>query len=155
MNRYDISDGQLLPTDIHYIEMGLDDGAPTTDDPNALLALRLPNAADPEDIVPFLDWIAAVIVEFPKFADGRAYTQARILRDYYQFRGRIIATGDVLPDQLFFMVRCGIDVIEVEANNLDTYQRALGSFSHVYQRASDALEPISVKRQKPNLSVGR
>ena len=153
MNRYEIRDGQLVPLQDHYVEVDLEDDFETATDSNTLLALRLPNDIDPEDVAGRLDHITAIIVEFPKFADGRAYSQARILRDQYQFRGKIIARGDVLPDQIFFMVRCGIDSVELASNNIDVYQRALGTFSHVYQRGSDTIEPVFAKRQNYPLRV--
>jgi len=85
---------------------------------------------------------AGVRLQFPAFADGRAYTQARHLRARLAFRGAIIAAGDVLPDQLFFMRRCGIDHIETDRTDIETFNRALTAFSHVYQPAADGQAPV-------------
>ena len=70
--------------------------------------LELANDADPMDAD--LDGVTRVDLHFPKFADGRAYSQARLLRQRRQFTGEIRATGDVLIDQLVHMARCGFDV---------------------------------------------
>ena len=51
---------------------------------------------------------------FPKFQDGRAYSQARILRERLGFRGELRATGQVLRDQFVFMLRAGFDSFEVK-----------------------------------------
>ena len=50
---------------------------------------------------------------FPAFRDGRAYSQARILRENLGFRGELRATGQVLRDQFLFMLRAGFDSFEV------------------------------------------
>jgi uncharacterized protein (DUF934 family) len=54
-----------------------------------------------------------VALAFAKFADGRAFSYARILRDRYRFKGEIRATGDVLIDEIPLMLRCGFDSFEV------------------------------------------
>jgi len=54
-----------------------------------------------------------VALAFAKFADGRAFSYARILRDRYGFRGELRATGDVLIDEIPLMLRCGFDSFEV------------------------------------------
>ena len=50
---------------------------------------------------------------FPSFKDGRAYSQARVLREQYGFRGELRATGNVLRDQFLFLLRAGFDAFEV------------------------------------------
>jgi phosphoadenosine phosphosulfate reductase len=54
-----------------------------------------------------------VALAFAKFADGRAFSYARILRDRYGFRGELRATGDVLIDEIPLMLRCGFDSFDV------------------------------------------
>lgn len=67
--------------------------------------LVLPNDADPRDAS--LDGISVVELQFPKFSDGRAFSQAFLLRRRLGFTGQIRATGDVLIDQLQQMQRSG------------------------------------------------
>ncbi len=60
-----------------------------------------------------LDRLAAIIIPFAKFSDGRGYSVARRLRDELNFKGEIRATGDVLLDQLPLMLRCGFDAFAI------------------------------------------
>lgn len=84
----------------------------------------------------------AIILEFPKFADGRAYSQARNLRERLGFNGHIIARGDILRDQVLFMARCGIDVIDVADADRAGFEAALAEFSQVYQTSADRARPV-------------
>ena len=63
-----------------------------------------PNNRDLDDLVPYLDRLAAVALVFPSFRDGRAYSQARLLRERLRYHGELRATGQVLrerPEELF------------------------------------------------------
>ena len=73
-----------------------------------------PNNRDLDDLVPYLDRLAAVALVFPSFRDGRAYSQARLLRERFLYRGELRATGQVLRDQFVFMLRAGFDAFEVK-----------------------------------------
>ena len=73
-----------------------------------------PNNRDIHELAPYLDKLALVALVFPKFQDGRAYSQARILRERFGFRGELRATGQVLRDQFIFMQRAGFDSFEVK-----------------------------------------
>ena len=59
-----------------------------------------PNNRRVAEFAPHLDRLALVALTFPAFKDGRAYSQARLIREHYGFRGELRATGDVLRDQL-------------------------------------------------------
>ena len=115
---------------------------------NAALAVRLPNDAPVEAIAQDLHRLSAVVLEFPAFKDGRAYSQARVLRERHGFRGEIRATGDVLQDQAIFLVRCGFDAFEVDAATADAWSRALRRISVVYQPAADASVPALWRRHR-------
>jgi len=54
-----------------------------------------------------------IALAFAKFADGRAFSYARILRDRHGFKGELRATGDVLIDAIPLMLRCGFDTFDV------------------------------------------
>ncbi len=54
-----------------------------------------------------------VALAFAKFADGRSFSYARLLRDRHGFRGELRAVGDVLIDEIPLMLRCGFDSFEV------------------------------------------
>ena len=78
----------------------------------------------------------AVALRFPKWTDGRAYSQAVLLRGRLRHRGRAIATGEVLADMLPLLRRCGFDGVQLRADqSLEAAQRALGYFDSHYQTA--------------------
>jgi uncharacterized protein (DUF934 family) len=118
-------------TDINYVE----DDVKTTarSDESALPGLlAIPNDADPRSLN--LDGITRVDLHFPKFTDGRAYSQAFLLRRRLGFKGEIRATGDVLIDQLVQMQRSGFDVAVLrEDQDAAHAQRQFDRFGAFYQ----------------------
>lgn len=102
------------------------------------LGIRLHSDQSPEVIAGDVAHFAVVALEFPKFRDGRAYSYARLLRERYGFKGELRAVGDVLLEQLFFMMRTGFDAFEVNsADPLRDYEVALADFSVWYQPTGD------------------
>ncbi len=102
------------------------------------LGIRLHSDQPPELIAPDLAHFTVVALEFPKFRDGRAYSYARLLRERYGFKGELRAVGEVLLEQLFFMLRTGFDAFEiVSADPLKDYRTAVADFSVWYQPAAD------------------
>jgi uncharacterized protein (DUF934 family) len=77
--------------------------------------LQLPNDADPLEVS--LDGVVRIELNFPKFTDGRAFSQASLLRRRRAFKGDIRATGDVLVDQLVQMQRTGFSSAVLRADN--------------------------------------
>lgn len=78
---------------------------------------------------------SSLVLQFPKWTDGRAYSQAVLLRGRVQFKGELIATGDVLADMLPLLRRCGFDAVQLQAGQREeTAQRALGFITTPYQR---------------------
>src|ERR1700755_2374888 len=97
-----------------------------------------PNNRDLDDLVPFLDRLAVVALVFPSFRDGRAYSQARLLRERHRFRGELRATGQVLRDQFVFMLRAGFDAFEVKKpNDAEAFASATTRYSVFYQPTGD------------------
>lgn len=88
-----------------------------------------------------------IALNFPAFTDGRNYSNARLLRDRYGFKGELRAIGDVLRDQLFYMHRCGFDAFAVRPDK-DPYEalEGLKDFSVTYQAATD--EPLPLFRRR-------
>jgi uncharacterized protein (DUF934 family) len=71
-----------------------------------------------------------VVLQFPKWTDGRAYTQARILRARYRFGGEVRATGDVLVDMMPLLARTGFDAVVLRGDqDRATAERTLGFFA--------------------------
>ena len=89
--------------------------------------LVLNNDADPLQAA--LEGVTRIDLNFPKFTDGRAFSQAFLLRRRREFKGEIRATGDVLIDQLAQMERSGFDVAVLRADqDMATAQRVLASY---------------------------
>lgn len=115
---------------------------------NGKLGLRLPNDAPPEQIAPDLDRVDLIVLQFPKFTDGRAYSQARLLRSRYGYKGELRAAGDVLRDQLLFMRRCGFNSFVVGERAIkEDWAKAFGEFDVFYQPASDNRPWVMRQRQ--------
>ncbi|HSV51589.1 MAG TPA: DUF934 domain-containing protein [Burkholderiaceae bacterium] len=94
--------------------------------------LALANDADPRTLS--LEGVDRIDLQFPKFTDGRAYSQAFLLRRRLGFKGEIRATGDVLIDQLVQMQRTGFDVAVLrEGVDASAAQRQFDRFSAFYQ----------------------
>jgi uncharacterized protein (DUF934 family) len=124
------------------------DEAETLKSRNAPVAVALSNDQSPSQLVDDFDSIDAVFLTFPAYTDGRAYSQARLLRQRYGFQGEIRATGNVLRDQYAFMQRCGFDAYDVaEGIDLAGWGRSAGAMSEVYQTATDDVQTIWAKRQ--------
>ena len=78
--------------------------------------------------------VTRIDLNFPKFTDGRAFSQAVMLRKRGGFKGEIRATGDVLVDQLQQMKRSGFDVAVLRADqDLAAGQRQLDRYAAFYQ----------------------
>jgi uncharacterized protein (DUF934 family) len=90
-----------------------------------------------ELLAPDLPRLALIAAEFPGPAEGRGYTQARLLRERYRFAGELRAIGYVRRDQLYFMARCGFNSFELPAGEIDAADRDLHTFSAEYQPAND------------------
>ena len=89
--------------------------------------LQIANDVDPSVLA--LDGVERIDLQVPKFTDGRAYSQAFLLRRRREFTGEIRATGDVLVDQLAQMERSGFNVAVLRADQpLDVAQRVLASY---------------------------
>ena len=107
---------------------------------NLPVGLKLANDQDVEDIAADLPHASLVVLHFPKWVDGRAYSQARLLRSRYRFKGEIRATGEVLVDMVPLLARTGFSQAQLRADQkLDVAQRALGFFAGHYQ--GDVLQP--------------
>ena len=97
-----------------------------------------PNNRDVDDLVPHLERLAVVALVFPTFRDGRAYSQARLLRERFAWRGELRATGQVLRDQFVFMLRAGFDSFEVKKqSDAEAFAQTVKRYSVFYQPTGD------------------
>jgi uncharacterized protein (DUF934 family) len=111
-------------------------------------ALVIPNSQDVRGLGDAVALFSAVILEFPDFKDGRAYSQARLLRERLGFSGDLVARGEVLPDQALFMARAGFTTLEIGERDPALYEAALRAFTVFYQPAADAALPAHARRAR-------
>lgn len=105
---------------------------------NGEVGVIWPNNRDVAELAPYLDRLSLVALVFPKFRDGRAYSQARLLRERFGFRGELRATGNVLRDQVLMMVRAGFDAFALEKQaDADAFGKAIATYSVFYQPTGD------------------
>ena len=112
------------------------------------VGVRLEAGEQAEALAYDLPRLAVVALAFPKFRDGRQYSNARVLRERFGYRGEVRAVGDVLREQAGFMVRCGIDAFEpADKSEPEQWEHVTRRFRHVYQRAADERVPAFVERE--------
>jgi uncharacterized protein (DUF934 family) len=135
-----VTDGAELPGDGAILVSA----ARFLEDPEAVLkhagkvGVVWPNNRDLDHLVPYLDRLAAVALVFPSFRDGRAYSQARLLRERHGYDGEMRATGQVLRDQFVFMSRAGFDAFEVKKDaDADAFAETMKRYSVFYQPTGD------------------
>ncbi|SMF96700.1 Uncharacterized conserved protein, DUF934 family [Methylomagnum ishizawai] len=114
---------------------------------HAGLGVRLEAADAPEDIAADLARFDLIVLELAHFADGRVFSQARLLRERFGYAGELRARGDFLRDQMFYLARVGIDAFEL-AEGVDPakWLPALTEFSVTYQAAVDNPLPLYRRR---------
>jgi uncharacterized protein (DUF934 family) len=103
--------------------------------------LAIANDVNPASLQ--LDGVTRIDLNFPKFTDGRAYSQAFLLRRRLGFAGELRATGDVLIDQLVQMERTGFDVAVLRADqNIEFAQRQFDRYRGFYQGDAVTVQPL-------------
>jgi uncharacterized protein (DUF934 family) len=117
-------------------------------------ALTLANTEDVLQLGARLAGVKLIVLHFPKFTDGRAYSQARLLRERLGYKGDLRATGAVFLDQLPFLLRCGFESFESEQKGFGpALARACTLFSVVYQPTGDGRATANQLRLKRRNSV--
>jgi uncharacterized protein (DUF934 family) len=110
---------------------------------NTPIGLQLQSHENPELLGDDVGHFSLIVLEFPKFRDGRAFSWARMLRTRLGFTGEIRAVGDFLYDQVNYQYRVGFDAWEVPDHfTLEMFQRALTEMTNVYQPSTDGKKTI-------------
>ena len=113
----------------------------------AVPMLVLPNTEDVLKLGRRLEGVKLIMLDFPKFTDGRAYTQARLLRERLGYTGELRASGAVYIDQLPFLLRCGFDSFaSAQKGFREAVEKARTLFSVVYQPTDDGRATASQLR---------
>ncbi|HVL75933.1 MAG TPA: DUF934 domain-containing protein [Noviherbaspirillum sp.] len=109
----------------------------------AELGVWLASDERPEDLKDDLARFGVIAIDFPKFADGRGYSLAFLLRSRLGYAGELRAIGDVLRDQLFYMQRVGFDAFAVRADkDIHDAVKSLSDFTEPYQTSWDQKLPL-------------
>ncbi|MBE1723981.1 DUF934 domain-containing protein [Bombella apis] len=104
-------------------------------------AISLAPDVEVEELRSHLGSLTLIVLEFPVFRDGRAFTQARSLREYEGYEGEIRASGHLLPDQAIHFRRCGFDsVVLPDGANVKDWEDQLGRYQFYYQNT--AVSPV-------------
>ena len=107
----------------------------------------VPNDVDIETLATDLPRLALIALQFPKWVDGRAYSQARLLRSRLRYDGEVRATGEVLVDMLPLLQRTGFDAVQLRADQrLEAAERALRFFAAHYQADVQQSQPLFARR---------
>jgi uncharacterized protein (DUF934 family) len=141
-------DGAILVSAVRFVE-----NAQALAHRAAPTGVIWPNDRDLDDLVPHLVNVAVVALVFPTFRDGRAYTQARLLRERHGFKGELRATGQVLRDQFVFMLRAGFDAFEVKKqSDAEAFATTVKHYSVFYQPTGDGRVTALHQRMQLRLS---
>ena len=123
------------------------------------LGVWLAGSEEPGELAADLPRLAVVAVDFPKFADGRGYSIARLLKSRHGYRGELRAIGEVLRDQFFYLTRCGFTALQPRpgrytAEQLQAALASLHDFSEPYQGAETPAEPLFRRHPRPQAGEG-
>ncbi|OUS11824.1 hypothetical protein A9Q89_07840 [Gammaproteobacteria bacterium 53_120_T64] len=108
---------------------------------------------EPEKFAGDIEKLRHLAVNFPSFMDGRGFSIARLIRERYQFTGELRAIGHIVPDQLFYLSRCGFDAFCLDALSLGDeaephhqLEDYLAAFSVTYQACVNQEQPLFRRR---------
>lgn len=114
----------------------------------AAVGVLVPNTADIEAVYAEISDRPLIALQFPTFTDGRALTQAVLLRKRLGFTGELRALGDVIRDLVFWLGRCGFDsIVPRKDQNPEACLEALDEIRVAYQAAADAHTPVWIRRR--------
>ena len=107
-----------------------------------------------ESLAPDISRLELIGAQFSGPGEGRGYSQARLLREQWKFRGELRATGYVRRDQLLLLARCGFNSFELSDTDIEHAAGALSTFSAAYQPSNDAGLPFKLPTRRRETSAG-
>ncbi len=115
---------------------------------NIQIGVRLSPEDDPAELAKHLGRISLIEISFPRYTDGRGYSQAQLLRRRYGYQGELRAVGHVLRDQILYMNRSGFDAFETARADLSDIVEALQEYADFYQPAADGNQSVFARRHE-------
>jgi uncharacterized protein (DUF934 family) len=110
------------------------------------VGVRITGDAEAQSIAKILDRVSLIAIDFPAFNDGRGLSLAVLLRTRYGYTGELRAIGDVHPDMLHYLERCGFDSFLLpDGRDPQIALSALDSISDFYQ--GSVIEPLPAFRR--------
>lgn len=102
------------------------------------IGVRLTATDEVAELVDDLDKISLIELDFPAFTNGRAFSQARLLRSRYDYQGEIRAVGGFMADQVFYLSRVGVNAFDLnDEKQLPVALSALNDFTVRYQASTN------------------
>lgn len=96
-----------------------------------------------EELEPFLPRLGLIVVRMNNMRDGRLFSLGRLLRERYGYTADMRAAGDLIPDQMLFLLRCGFTSFEVKDGfPIDSLRRSVAAYTHWYQRVANSATPV-------------
>ncbi|MCQ8186247.1 DUF934 domain-containing protein [Parvularcula maris] len=96
-----------------------------------------------------LEGVTAIRLDMPGFKDGRAFSQARLLRQRFGFEGDLIVGGHVLPDQAQAMLRVGVNLVELADDvRVDAFAQGVKAYRYAYQRPAEGRPVFELRREE-------
>lgn len=118
------------------------------------VGVEIKTDVEPEILAPFINRLGLIAIRFDSFKDGRGFTLARMLRERGGFSAEIRATGDILPDQILFLLRVGFSTFELsESVPAKRVSEALKRYSVWLQTAADSRTPAQMLRPTVHLKA--
>lgn len=100
-----------------------------------------------EELEPFLPRLGLIVVRMNNMRDGRLFSIGRMLRENYRYGADMRAAGDLIPDQMLFLLRCGFTSFEVKDGfPIDSLKRSVAAYTHWYQRVAASATPVTELR---------
>jgi len=114
---------------------------------SSTVGVWLDSEEDPEALAADIPGLPRIGINFPTFMDGRGFSTARLLRERYGFIGELRAIGHIIPDQLFYLRRCGFDSFQLDDDlKSENLQMFFNTFSTSYQTGIDQALPLFRRR---------
>ncbi len=100
-----------------------------------------------EELEPFLPRLGLIVVRMNNMRDGRLFSIGRMLRENYKYAADMRAAGDLIPDQMLYLLRCGFTSFEVKDGfPIDSLRRSVAAYTHWYQRIANSATPVTELR---------